>query len=129
MATRLEHVDPALTRAIIGSAITVHRALGPGLLESTYRACFVSQLEQEGLAVRQEAAIPLVYNDVALDFAYRADIIVEDRVVVELKAVEALLPVHEAQLLTYLKHSGLRVGLLINFNVPQLIKGVRRLVM
>ena len=128
MAARLEHVDPALTHAIIGSAITVHRALGPGLLESTYRACFVHQLAKDGLRARQETPIPLTFNEVHLDFAYRADIIVEDCVVVELKAVEALLPVHQSQILTYLKHSGLRVGLLINFNVPQLIKGVRRFV-
>jgi GxxExxY protein len=129
MAATFEHVNPALTHAIIGSAITVHRALGPGLLESTYRACFVNQLAIDGLRARQETAIPLRYNDLHVDFAYRADIIVEDSVVVELKAVEALLPVHQAQLLTYLKHSGLRVGLLINFNVPQLIRGVRRFVM
>jgi GxxExxY protein len=128
MAAKLEHVNPELTHAIIGSGITVHRALGPGLLESTYRACFLNQLAKDGLKAQQEIPIPLEYNDLHVRFAYRADIIVEGQVVVELKAVETLLPVHEAQLLTYLKHSGLRVGLLMNFNVPRLVSGVHRFV-
>ena len=123
-----QDVLPDLTRPIIGSAISVHRELGPGLLEGTYRACFLMQLAADGLAARHEVPIPLRYKGFPLDVGYRADVIVGESVLVELKAVEALLPVHEAQVLSYLKHAGLRVGLLINFNVPQLIKGVRRFV-
>ena len=119
-------VLPALTRSILGSAIEVHRELGPGLLEGTYRACLLKQLARDGLEARHEVSIPILYKGAITDFAYRADIVVEDRVLLELKAVEALLPVHEAQVLTYLKHSGLRVGLLMNFNVLGLVKGVRR---
>lgn len=121
-----EYVSSRLTHAIIGSAITVHRDLGPGLLEGTYRACLLEQLAKDGLKARHEVPIPVRYRDSTLDVAYRADIVVEERVLLELKAVEMLLPVHQAQILSYLKHSGLHIGLLINFNVPQLIKGVRR---
>ena len=122
-------VMPDLTRPIIGAAIAVHRELGPGLLEGTYQACFLRQLSADGLVARQEVPIQIRYKGIAVDeVAYRADVIVDGKVLVELKAVETLLPVHEAQVLSYLKHSGLRVGLLINFNVEQLIKGVRRFV-
>lgn len=110
-----------LTRAILGSAIAVHRELGPGLLESTYRTCFVEQLEADGMKVETETAIH--YRGRALEAAYRADVIVERRVLIELKAVENLSSLHEAQTLTYLRHARLKVGLLINFNVPRLIAG------
>ena len=103
-------VLPILTRAVIGSAITAHRQLGPGLLESTYRTCLLRQLATDGLVARHEVPLPIKYGGFTMDFGYRADIIVEDRVLLELKAVEALLPIHEAQILTYLKHSGIRVG-------------------
>ena len=119
---------PELTRAIIGSAISVHRRLGPGLLEGTYRACLLKQLATDGLDARSEVPMPMIYDGVTLDVGYRADIVVGDRVLLELKSVEMLLPVHEAQVLTYLKHSGLRVGLLMNFNVRRLVDGVRRFV-
>jgi GxxExxY protein len=121
-------VLPEKTHAILGSAIEVHRALGPGLLESTYRACLMKQLRLDGLVARQEVGIAIQYKGEVLDSGYRADIIVDNAVLVELKAVEELLAIHEAQLLTYLRHSHLRVGLLINFNVRRLMDGVRRLV-
>jgi len=123
-----QDVMPELTRAIIGSAISVHRRLGPGLLEGTYRACLLKQLATDGLDARSEVPMPMIYDGVTLDVGYRADIVVGDRVLLELKSVEMLLPVHEAQVLTYLKHSGLRVGLLMNFNVRRLVDGVRRFV-
>ena len=123
-----QDVLPDVTRAIIGSAIKVHRELGPGLLEGTYRTCLLRQLALDGLEARHEVPIPVVYHARRTDVGYRADVIVEDRVLLELKAVEQLLPVHEAQVLTYLKHSGLRVGLLLNFNVPLLKNGIRRFV-
>ena len=116
------------TRPIIGAAIAVHRELGPGLLEGTYRECLMRQLADDGLQARREVPIPLQYRGVAIDFSYRADVIVENSVLLELKAVETLQRVHQAQILSYLKHSGLHFGLLINFNVDQLIKGVRRFV-
>jgi GxxExxY protein len=121
-------VLPEKTHAILGSAIEVHRALGPGLLESTYRACLMKQLRLDGLAAQQEVGIAIHYKGELLESCYRADIIVDNAVLVELKAVDEILPIHEAQLLTYLRHSQLRVGLLINFNVRQLKDGVRRLV-
>jgi GxxExxY protein len=123
------NVMPDLTHPIIGSAIAVHRELGPGLLEGTYQACFLRQLAADGLVARHEVPIPILYKGFPVEeIGYRADVIVGDKVLVEVKAVETLLPVHQAQVLSYLKHSGLRVGLLINFNVEQLIKGVRRFV-
>ena len=114
------------THAIIGSAIEVHRALGPGLLESTYRACLVRQLTMDGMTAEAEAPISIEYKGHLLDAGYRADIVVDKAVLIELKAVETLVPIHEAQLLTYLRHTRLPVGLLINFNVRTLTNGVRR---
>jgi GxxExxY protein len=121
--------EQALSREIISAAIEVHRALGPGLLESAYQACLSRELELHRLLFRQQVELPVVYKDVKLDCGYRIDFIVEERVVVELKAVEGLLPVHQAQLLTYLRLSGMRIGLLINFNVPVLKDGIRRRVL
>ena len=115
-----------MTRRILGCAIEVHRELGPWLLESTYRTCLVRQLLMEGFSVAEEVGISITYKGQAVESAYRADLIVDESVLLELKALERLLPIHEAQTLTYLKHSGLRVGLLINFNVTSLIRGVRR---
>jgi GxxExxY protein len=123
------NAEQALTREIISAAIQVHRVLGPGLLESAYQACMCRELELHGLHVRQQVELPVVYKDVKLDCGYRIDFVVEDKVVVELKAIEGILPVHQAQLLTYLRLSGLRVGLLINFNVPVLKDGIRRRVL
>lgn len=118
-----------LTRQIIGAAIEVHRVLGPGLLESAYQVCLAHELELRGIPFERETALPVAYKGVHLDCGYRADFIVDGKVVVELKAIDALAPVHEAQLLTYLKLTGCRVGLLINFNVPVLKDGVIRRVL
>ncbi len=121
--------DEELTRRIIGAAIEVHRALGPGLLESAYEVCLQHELVRAGLAVLRQVELPIRYEDVMLDAGYRLDLLVEDRVVIELKAVEKVLPIHEAQLITYLKLSGHPIGLLINFNVTKLVDGVTRRVM
>ena len=117
-----------ITEAIIGSAITVHKALGPGLLESAYEACLVYELAQRGLKVERQKALPVVYREVRLDCGYRIDLLVEGCVVVELKSVETVAPIHEAQLLCYLRLSGSHVGLIINFNVRLLKDGIVRLV-
>lgn len=116
------------TPAIIGAAIEVHRALGPALLESAYRTCLAHELRTRGLEVQEEKPLSLAYKGVNLECSYRADLIVQDTVLVELKAQEALHPIHESQLLTYLKLTGLKVCLLINFNVPLLRDGIRRIV-
>lgn len=117
-----------ITENIIGAAIDVHRALGPGLLESAYEACLAFELAQHGLKVEQQKPLPIVYREVRLDCGYRLDLLVEGQVIVEIKAVDNLLPIHQAQLLSYLKLSGCKVGLLINFNVQVLKNGVRRVV-
>jgi GxxExxY protein len=118
-----------LTHEIVGAAIEVHRHLGPGLLESSYRECLCWELSLRAVKFRREYRLPLVYKGVKLDCGYRIDVLVEDLVPVELKTVEALAPVHEAQLLTYLRLGGWRVGLLINFNVPVLKNGIVRRVL
>ena len=117
-----------VTQQVIAAAIDVHRELGPGLLESTYEACLVFELSERGLRVERQKALPVTYKDVRIDCGYRIDLLVEGQVIVELKAVQALDPIHEAQLLSYLKLSGCHVGLLINFNVKLLKAGLRRLV-
>jgi GxxExxY protein len=117
-----------ITENIIGAAIEVHRALGPGLLESAYEACLCFELVQRGLTVEQQKPLPVVYRDVKLDCGYRLDLLVEDAVVVEVKAIDRLAPIQQAQLLSYLKLSGCKVGLLINFNVKVLKDGLRRIV-
>ena len=117
-----------LTSQIIGGAIEVHRELGPGLLESTYMPCLRWELAARNLRFVVGSSISIAYKGIVLDTVYRLDLVVEDTVIVELKSVERLLPVHEAQLLTYLRLTGHPAGLLINFNVPKLIDGVRRLV-
>ena len=118
----------ALTHGIIAAAIEVHRAFGPGLLESSYQEALCYELAHAGLSFQRQIPIPLSYKGVSLSCGYRLDFLVEDEVVVETKAVEHLLPVHSAQLLTYLKCADKRVGLLINFNVPVLKEGIRRMV-
>ena len=118
----------AITEKIIGAAINVHRELGPGLLESAYEACLVYELSCAGLKVDQQKPLPVVYKTVSLDCGYRLDLLVERDVVVEIKSVEKLLPVHGAQVLSYLKLSGCPVGLLINFNVEILTAGLKRFV-
>ena len=117
-----------ISRIIIGCAIEVHKSLGPGLLESTYEECLHYELKAAGLKVDKQKPQPIVYKEVKLDAGYRIDLLVEDKVVVELKSVEALNDVHTAQVLTYLKLSGCKLGLLINFNVTKLTNGIKRLV-
>ncbi|HEX9812942.1 MAG TPA: GxxExxY protein [Burkholderiales bacterium] len=111
--------ENALSSEVIGAAIEVHRHLGPGLLESIYRDCLVHELRLRGFQVAQEVTLPVTYKGREFSAAYRADVVVEDRLVVELKAVEIVLPVFSAQLLSYLRISGKKLGLLINFNVPR----------
>ncbi len=118
--------DNELTHTIIGAAIEVHRQLGPGLLESAYEECLARELTVRGLGYQRQKAVPVVYKEVKLECGYRMDILVEDRIVLELKSVEALNPVHEATILTYLRLSGRSLGLLINFNVAILKDGIRR---
>lgn len=117
-----------VTEKIIGAAIQVHRALGPGLLESAYESCLAFELAEQGLKVDQQKPLPVVYREVKLDCGYRLDLLVEDKVIVEVKAVDRLGPIHQAQLLSYLKLSGCKVGLLINFNVKMLKQGIWRIV-
>lgn len=117
-----------ISESIIGCAIKVHRALGPGLLESTYEVCLVHELVKMGLAVQSQVPLPVHYDGLKLKAGYKIDLLVENSVIVELKAVESLHPIHEAQLLSYLKLSGKKLGLLINFNVKMLKNGVKRLV-
>jgi GxxExxY protein len=117
--------DPR-TAPIIGAAIEVHRALGPGLLESAYEECLCHELHLRGLVFQRQVDLPVPYKGLQLDCGYKLDLVVEHEVVLELKSIEKILPVHEAQLLTYLKLSGKRVGLLINFNVPLLTRGIIR---
>lgn len=128
MGAELEYPEKALTRRIIGCAIEVHRALGPGLLESAYRGCLVRELELAGLTAQQEVRIAFKYKGSPIDCLYRADLVIEGTVLAELKAVDELLPIHKMQLLTYLKLTRLSVGLLLNFNEPVLRQGVRRVV-
>lgn len=118
-----------LTKIIIGCAIDVHKELGPGLLESAYEECLVYELTKAGLKVEQQKAIPVVYKEIKLDCGYRADLIVENKVVLELKTVDEFNPVHEAQILTYLKFSEKKLGLLINFNVLRLKDGIKRYIL
>jgi len=118
----------SITRRIIGAAIEVHRRLGPGLLESAYETCLAFELRQLGFRTDQQKPLPVVYKDVKLDCGYRLDLVVEDSVVVEVKAVEQLAPIHDAQLLSYLRLSEKRVGLLINFHVRVLKNGLKRIV-
>ncbi|MDP1835292.1 MAG: GxxExxY protein [Chlamydiales bacterium] len=117
-----------LTATIIGAAIEVHRHLGPGLMESTYEACLAYEISQKDLKVESQQLVPIMYKGVKLEREYRLDLIVEDQVIIEIKSVRDLAPVHEAQLLSYLKLRGGGVGLLINFNVALLRDGIRRLI-
>lgn len=119
---------PELTRQIIGSAMKVHSALGPGLLESAYEACLCRELALSGLAFRRQVPLIVTYEGLHLDCAYRLDLVIEEKVIAELKCVEDLLPIHHAQLLTYLRLSAKPVGLLINFNVAHLRNGIKRVV-
>lgn len=118
-----------ISHDIIGASFKVHSALGPGLLESTYEVCLEYELIKMGYKVDRQKALPVKYENVSLDAGYRIDLLVEDLVMVELKSVEDVLPIHSAQLMTYLKLSGLTLGLLINFNTRDLKQGIKRIVM
>jgi GxxExxY protein len=124
--TEMEQIN-RITGGVVGAAIEVHRALGPGLLESAYEACLAYELVQQGLKVEQQKPIPVVYKEIQLDCGYRLDLLVENEVIVEVKSVDELAPIHSAQLLSYLRLSGCKVGLLLNFNVEILKHGIRRL--
>jgi GxxExxY protein len=118
-----------LTEKVIGLATGVHRQLGPGLLESAYEECLCYELAQENFVFRRQVALPVVYKSVRLDCGYRLDVVIENRLILELKAVERLLPIHEAQVITYLRLSNIPIGLLLNFNSVVLKHGIRRLVL
>lgn len=115
-----------LSERVIGAAVEVHRELGPGLLESTYEASLMHELQLQGFSVRRQLMLPIKYKDLELDEAYRIDLLVEDSIVIELKTVDQLLPIHSAQLLTYLRMSGNHLGLLINFQTVRLVDGIKR---
>ena len=116
-----------VARAIVDAAMKVHSALGPGLLESVYETCLVHEINRRGFQVQRQLLLPIQYDDIQIDAGLKLDLFVHASVIVELKAVEKLLPIHEAQLLTYLKLADCRLGLLINFNVPLIKNGIRRL--
>jgi GxxExxY protein len=119
----------ALSERVIGLAIDVHRQLGPGLLESAYEECLCFELEQSGIAFERQVDLPIVYKQVRLDCGYRMDIVAERELVIEIKSVERLIPIHDAQMLTYLRLSGYKLGLLMNFNSSTLKDGLRRIVL
>ena len=118
----------AITEAIIGAAMKVHSALGPGLLESAYEACLAHELRKAGFDVRSQVELPVIYDGVRVDLGYRIDLLVNDTVIVELKCLEKIAPIHEAQILSYLKLSRKRVGLIINFHVRHLKDGIKRFI-
>jgi GxxExxY protein len=115
-----------LTKKIIGAAIEVHRILGPGLLESTYQQCLCHELVSLGISCKTEVALPVKYKDVYVECGYRMDLVVEDAVIIEIKSIDEIAAIHEAQLLTYLKLSKYKIGLLMNFNVQKLVNGIIR---
>ena len=123
----LDPLTNKISGEIVDAAYKVHFVLGPGLLESVYEKCLLHKISQKGLKVEQQVSLPIDFEGIRLDAGLRLDLLVEKRVIVELKAVETLLPIHEAQLLTQLKLSGMKLGLLINFNVPILKKGIKRI--
>ncbi len=125
-AAEPRHLDE-LGRAIVDSALRVHTTLGPGLLETVYEECLAYELRVRGLAVQRQVILPIAYETLVIPSAYRIDIVVADEILVEVKAAEAMLPVHHAQLLTYLKLSKKRLGYLINFNVPLIKSGIKRM--
>jgi GxxExxY protein len=118
--------DNKLTEIIIGCAIEVHKTLGPGLLESAYEECLFYELKNKGLDVLRQKAVPVIYKEIKLECGYRIDLLVENKIIIELKVVDTFNPVHEAQILTYMKFSGKSIGLLINFNVTLLKNGIKR---
>ncbi len=126
---KYELAEKAMTERILGFAINVHRVLGPGLLESVYEECLCHELAMAKVPFTRQKPIPVIYDTVKLECGFRADIIVDDRVLVEIKSIERFAPIHEAQILTYLRLSGLKVGLLLNFNSIRMIDGMKRMVL
>ncbi len=127
-----EDVDKELDETasqVVDAVFKIHKTFGPGLLESAYEACLIHELKKRGLKVESQVAVPLVYDGVKIDVGFRIDLLVGQRLIVELKAVEAILPIHEAQVLTYLKVTENRLGLLVNFNVPLIKKGIQRVIL
>jgi GxxExxY protein len=116
-----------LSKHVTDAAFKIHHELGPGLLEGAYESCMVHELAKRGLRVERQVVLPVIYDGVKIDAGFRMDLLIEKSLIVELKSVETLLPIHEAQLLTYLKLSGLRLGLLVNFNVRLMVKGLKRI--
>lgn len=121
-------IENELATKVIGAAINVHRALGPGLLESAYKECLYFELLKTGMFVEKEKPLPLIYEEIKLDCGYRLDLLVENKLIIEIKAVEGLSDIHLAQVLTYLKISGCKLGLLMNFNVIKVKDGIRRII-
>jgi GxxExxY protein len=115
-----------ITREIIGCAIEVHKSLGPGLLESAYEECLAFEMTKKGLSIKRQQPTPVIYKEIKLECGYRIDILVENCIVIELKVVDAIIPIHEAQILTYMKFAKMKIGLLINFNVTVLKNGIKR---
>ena len=124
----IDQITNRISKQVIGAAIEVHRNLGPGLLESAYEICLKYELEKLGLRVEQQRALPVIYKDIKLDQGYRIDLLVENRVIIELKVVDTITDVHKAQVASYLKFSGCKLGLLLNFNVTLLKHGITRIV-
>lgn len=122
----LDEVTESIATGVVDSILKVYRALGPGLLESAYEVCLIHDLKRRGFKVESQKALPVVFEGLHVEAAYRLDVIVEDRIILELKAVDAIHPIHEAQLLTYLRLSGIRLGFLINFNAPTFKEALRR---
>ncbi len=122
-------LEKELTDKIIRAGIEVHKALGPGLLESAYEKCLMKEFELSQIPFRSQVDFPLEYKGIKVDAGYRIDLVVDEKVIIELKAVESIIPVHEAQLLTYMKLTGIRVGMIMNFHVPVLKDGIKRMVL
>ena len=118
----------ALATTVVDAVFAVHQQLGPGLLESAYHACLAYELQKRGLAIRCQVLLPVQYDDLKLDAGYRIDLLIEDEILLEHKSVQSIAPIHEAQLITYLKLSGLKLGFLVNWNVPRIKDGIRRFV-
>lgn len=125
--TQFPDLGARLSEKVIGAGIAVHQALGPGLLENIYEECLAIELKDQGIAFERQKMIPVVYKGHPLDLSYKADFVIENQMIVELKALEKILPIHEAQLLTYLKLSGIELGLLMNFNTVLLKDGIKRM--
>ena len=120
-------MEDLVTQTVIGCAIEVHKTLGPGLLESSYENCLLYELQQAGLLPMNQVALPISYKSISIDAGYRLDILIPEKLIIELKAVDKLLPIHSAKLITYLKLTGIKTGLLINFNQVRLLDGLKRI--